>query len=295
MRLGSIIPILLHLVEVEVHVKQIASVFYVNFIMELVWMLITKYGKSCGKFYLFLLMHSSFSINIDKYLGDYCHATRTSALCKNRKKKAKEKLADAAGVSKFEVKERTIKTRLDSAIRRSFSNVVGASNPISYMAGKAFKSKVRQIVTQIRDITYFGSLLGNMHVLLLVEGGSDLPLLNTQFYQQCFRVVCGNAYNPSPEKVLQLELSRESKPGPFKAHLMKMALQETYNEHFSTITYQKLALELKTLDQTGVAANLSMQAGILAANLATHVSENFDKLIQKQFVFKMRQEKKEWP
>ena len=43
MRLGSIIPILLRLVEVEVHVKQTASVYYVNFIMELVAMLMTKY------------------------------------------------------------------------------------------------------------------------------------------------------------------------------------------------------------------------------------------------------------
>ena len=210
----------------------------------------------------------------------------------------KEYTAKAQGLAKRDIRTHVIKTRIDSAVRRSLSNVVD-NQPISWRAGELFKKELRMVVAQVRDITYFGSLLGNYHILRLLEENereeedlNELPMLDASYFQQCFRTICGKEYSISRAAYEKLEGNQVDDPKPYQDHLMKFALQTTYNVFFSDIPgFQDLASRLGTLDCKSLSALLHNQAVNLAGNLSVHVSENFDKLILKLYAYEIKKAK----
>lgn len=180
----------------------------------------------------------------------------------------------------------TIKTRLDSALNRPLENIPDTGSPISRVSGEKFKYKLQKAVLKVRDITYFASLLGNFHILRLLKENQKLPKLDYQFYDQCFRTLCGDKYQKKASGNLRnLILSyiefRNGKNITFwERHEMKRGIQETFDAHFSQFAhFQRLKEELKTLDCKNLAQLLKYNAQSLATTLSNHVQENYDKLI----------------
>ena len=194
--------------------------------------------------------------------------------------------AEAEGISKHSIKEVTIKTRLDSAVKRPLDDIPDSGSPISCLTGEKFRHKIRKVVQQVRDITYFGSLLANFHVLRLVQENRKLPKLDSQFYQQCFRTLCGKSYEKKPCGNLRLLMKRyiqfrkNKNQNYWEKHLMKLGIQETFDTYFSHFDhFQELKKELKTLDCSNLSSILSIHAQSLATGVSNHVQENYDKLI----------------
>ena len=145
-------------------------------------------------------------------------------------------------------------------------------NVLSKESTKAVLKDLREKVATIRDITYLGSLLANMHVLRMIEEKVPLHPINKSFYDACFREVCGNPYVTSENEEQKVLTSQKQELAN-----MKIKVAETYEEHFDKLNGM-INNDLRFLSSKNVSTILNHSSKELERNLKVHLAANFEKV-----------------
>jgi hypothetical protein len=164
----------------------------------------------------------------------------------------------------------SVKTCLSSVLRGNFIIDLDDPESIDKDVATVVMTSIRDKVLSIRDITYRGSLLANMHVLRMCEEKITLHEIGKSFYDECFRLVCGKHFNL--EETQEPLTSRKENLSD-----MKMALAVTYNQHFSKLQVFEDQI-VDVLCNRKLSSFLNYSAKTLETNLYVYLKANFEKI-----------------
>jgi hypothetical protein len=222
--------------------------------------------------------------------GAYFHDRKSSSLCLEHIKSKKEQLATDSGGN---VSSKVIKTRLDAVLMGQTDVDFGPNMQIPITRSTALKVKLslKDAVEKVRDITYFASLLANLHVLVLLEEtGSVSHPLDQNFFVECFKLICNHEESNLERKKREKEDLNEQE---MINREMKDSLKRTFTNHFTTIDcYQNFSKD--NLNYEGLSNILAYSAQELVANLKTHLVLNYEKMHLKRFFLIMKSDNQSW-
>ena len=165
--------------------------------------------------------------------GAYFHLRNSSSLCLENIKSKKAQLASDSGGN---VSSKVIKTRLD-AVLMGQTDVDLNEIPITRSTALKVKLSLKDAVEKVRDITYFGSLLANLHVLVLLEAGRPVfHPLDQGFFMECFKLVCNRPETNLDMQKLEIEYENLNEKEKITRD-MKVSLKHTFVHHFKNINY----------------------------------------------------------